>query len=47
MVLDVSAGQESATDKESGQLYKLTWAQDADGALSVDKWEAIDGEPSQ
>jgi hypothetical protein len=35
------AGQDSATEEATGQMYKLTWAQDADGTLSIDKWDAI------
>lgn len=39
--LQVYPGQDSATEEATGQMYKLTWAQDADGTLSIDKWDAI------
>jgi len=43
--LEVHPGQETARDEASGQLYRLIWAQDADGALSVARWEPIESPP--
>ena len=39
-------GRRRRGTRRRGQLYSLTWAQDADGALSVARWEPAADDPA-